>query len=157
MKDKLENLLIQLEATGIKGRSSSKSHLKSALYDWRVENNWSNSNALVLSYEDKGYAFITFTKREPLHCTLRHIFTLEQHRGTGVGNTLLEQVYQEMQKKQINTIRFFADLPSVKFYESRGYSWHGLSKTGLPFTYTDINTMKLVDLPKSQKRYVITS
>lgn len=151
----LNELVKQREIQGYKGRQSSKSHLKSAAYDWRVENNWSKSNAFVLNYQDKGYAFITFTVRNPHYCVLRHIVTLEEYRGQGVGRKLMQMVYDIMKQRQVNIIRFFADIPSVKFYETLGYKWHGKSKTGLPFTYTDITTMQLLPVIKrDQKRLV---
>jgi GNAT superfamily N-acetyltransferase len=86
---------------------------------------------------------------------LRHIVTLEEYRGQGVGRELMSMVYDKMKQRGVNIIRFFADIPSVKFYERLGYKWHGKSKTGLPFTYTDIQTMKLLPVIKrDQKRLV---
>ena len=144
MKEYLETLLEQRVAAGYKGRESSKSHLKSALFDWRMENNWDNPRACVLSFENKGFAFLTFTKREPKYCTLRHIITLEEYRGQGVGKELIKLMYSEMREREYSKVRFFADIPSVGFYEKLGYTWHGTSRTGLSFTYTDINTMELL-------------
>ena len=151
-EEKLNILLEELEAKGLKGRSSSKSHLKAALYDWRVERGWENDRAVVLSYEDKGYAFLSFTKREPRHCTLRHVFVLEDFRGEGIGVKLIDMMNAEMIERECNVLRFFADIPSVGFYEKLGYKWHGMSKTGLPFYYGDIQG-NLIDLPKAQQRY----
>lgn len=147
----LEGILQQRIDAGYKGRESSKSHIKSALYDWRIEQNWNNDKAVVLSYENKGFAFITFTKRHPKYCVLRHLVTLEEHRGQGVGTKLIELMYEEMKTRQYNILRFFADIPSVHFYEKLGFKWHGKSKTGLSFTYTDITTMELVEPNKRDK------
>lgn len=154
MREKLNNLLIKLEQEGQKGRESSKSHLKAALYDWNVESQWDSDRAVILDYEDKGYAFITFTKKEPRHCSLRHIFVLEEHRGKGVGQWLVDRIIFEMEKRQCDILRFFADKPSVKFYERLGFKWHGVSKTGLPFYYGD-SRGNLLKLPKSQERYIV--
>lgn len=140
----LNNLLQERIDAGYKGRESSKSHLKSALYDWRIEENWNNERAIVLSCDNKGYAFLTFTKREPRYCVLRHLVTLEEYRGQGVGTELIKMMYAEMRKRDYKIVRFFADIPSVKFYEKLGYKWHGKSKTGLSFTYTDIESMELL-------------
>ena len=140
----LEDVLQSRLDAGYKGRESSKSHLKSALYDWRIEQNWASDRAVVLNYEDKGFAFITFTKRAPKYCVLRHLVTLEEFRGEGVGTELMKLMYKEMESRGYNILRFFADIPSVGFYEKLGFKWHGKSKTGLSFTYTDINTMELV-------------
>ena len=51
IQNELESLLISLQDQ--KGRTSSKSHLKSALYDWRIENNWDNPNAEIISIDKK--------------------------------------------------------------------------------------------------------
>jgi len=154
MQNQLNNLLKDLEDKGLKGRSSSKSHLKAALYDWRVEGQWDSDFATVLNYRDMGYAFLTFTKREPRHCTLRHVFVLEQFRGKGVGVELIKMMREEMDRRSCLRSRFFADIPSVPFYEKLGYNWHGESKSGLPFYYGDAYG-NLIDLPKSQKRYIV--
>ena len=153
MKTTLDNLLKELECKGLKGRSSSKSHLKSALYDWQIEGNWNNPNAFIFDYSGKGYAFTTITKREPRHCTLRHIFVLEEYRGQGIGVNLIDMMKTKMVECKVERLRFFADLPSVEFYERLGFTWHGESKGGLPFYYGDM-TGSLIELPKSQKRYL---
>ena len=153
MLSKLELLLEDLEASGLKGRSSSKSHLKAALYDWRREGQWQNANADVVSVDDAGYAFLSFTKREPKHCTIRHLFILEEYRGKGYGRRLMSAINDAVKERGVERLRFFADIPSVDFYEKLGYSWHGTSKTGLPFYYGDLDG-NLIDLPKSQTRYI---
>ena len=154
MLNRLQVLLESLEASGNKGRSSSKSHLKAALYDWRIEGQWDNDNAVVINYEDKAYAFITFTKRDPRHCTLRHFFVLEDYRGEGIGEKVIDLIKYEMERKDVTTLRFFADIPSVGFYEKIGFNnWHGKSKSGLPFYYGDVSG-NLKSLPRSQLRYV---
>lgn len=156
MEQQLEDLLKKLEEKGLKGRTSSKSHLKQALYDWRVEKNWQSNNAKVISVDDCGFAFITFTKREPRHCTIRHLFVLEDFRGQGYGKRLIDCIKQEMSKENITVMRFFADRPSISFYESLGFTWHGVSKTNLPFYYGDTKG-NLIELPKSQTRFLKSS
>ena len=151
----LNEVLEERIEMGLKGRESSKSHLKSALYDWRVEKQWEKESSCVISYEGKGYAFLTFTVRNPKYCVLRHLVTLEEFRGQGIGTSLMEMMYAEMRKREYRIVRFFADIPSVGFYEKNGYHWHGKSKTGLSFTYTDVETMKLVPvIPRDVKRLV---
>ena len=59
----LEKVLESRIQMGLKGRESSKSHLKSALYDWRVENHWTSDHAIVLDVDKKAFAFVTFTKQ----------------------------------------------------------------------------------------------
>ena len=155
-EDYLESILQQRIDAGYKGRESSKSHLKSALYDWRIEQNWSSGRAVVLSYENKGFAFLTFTKRKPYYCVLRHLITLEEYRGQGVGTELIELMYNEMRKREVNILRFFADTPSVGFYEKLGFKWYGKSKTKLPFTYTNIETMELLEPTNRDKKRIIS-
>ncbi len=142
------------ESTAPKGRSSSKAHLKAAYFDWNKEQQWEENSAFILDYEMKGFIFFTFTKREPRHCTLRHIVTLEQHRGQGIASKLLEMMYTVMREQKVERLRFFADLPSIEFYEKLGYTWHGYSKTGLPFFYGTIDPIAKLDLPKAQQRFV---
>lgn len=152
----LENILQERIDKGCKGRESSKSHLKSALYDWRIEQNWNNDRAVVLTVENKGFAFVTFTKRKPHYCVLRHLITLEEFRGEGIGTKLMEEMYKEMRVRDVTLLRFFADIPSVGFYEKLGFKWHGKSKTKLSFTYTDIDTMELVEPTNRDKKRIVS-
>ena len=154
MREKLNNLLIKLEQEGQKGRESSKSHLKAALYDWNVESQWDSDNAIIINFEDKAYAFLSFTKRDPRHCTLRHFFVLEDFRGQGIGKKVINLITEEMSARDVAILRFFANKPSIGFYENLGYKWHGTSKSGLPFYYGD-SQGNLIELPKTQQRYVI--
>ena len=153
-EDYCKNLLTSIENT--KGGSiSSKSHLKSAIYDWNIEKQWDSPNAKVLHLDQKAFMFISFTKREPRHCTLRHFFVLEQYRGQNIGSEMMSYLTKEILDNKVRYLRFFANKPSIGFYESLGYKWHGLSKTGLPFTYWDLLLEELAPLPKSQKRYIV--
>ena len=152
--DYLEDLSKKLENTK-GGAISSKSHLKNGLYDWRLEKQWDNPNAKVLNLDEKAFMFISYTKREPRHCTLRHFFVLEDNRGSGIGAEMMSYLIDEILDNKVRYLRFFANKPSIGFYESLGYKWHGLSKTGLPFTYWDCILGELAPLPKSQKRYIV--
>ena len=153
MVGKLEELLQTLESQNNKGRSSSKSHLKQALYDWRIEGNWDSSKAEVIEIDECAYAFVTFTSRAPQHCVIRHLFVLEAKRGCGYGGKLIQKIKEAARCRNIERLRFFADKPSIEFYEKLGFSWHGLSKSGLPFYYGDLEGNK-IDLPPSQQRFV---
>lgn len=139
-----------------KGSVSAYAHLNSALKEWRVEGNWGRDNAFVIGIEGQGYAFFMLTKREPRHCTLRHIFTIESARGTGVGEKLINEMRNIMQDNGVSTLRFFANKTAISWYEKLGYKWHGLSKTGLPFFYGD-KYGNLIDLPRPQRKYVISA
>ena len=150
---KQELLQLQQELSTRKGgANSSKSHLNMALMEWNKEQNWDRDNAFIIALDGRGYAFCTITKTEPRHCTLRHIFVLEEYRGMSVGYGLLVSIYDMMEHHKVNIIRFYANKPAVKFYEKHGYKWLGESKQGLPFTYTDITTMELIHNPKQIKR-----
>jgi len=152
MKTLLENILQDKIDKGYKGRESSKSHLKSALYDWRIEQNWDRDNCDVLTIDNKGFAFVTFTLRNPQYCCLRHIVTLEEYRGQGIGTLLMKKIYHEIEKRGYVYIRLFSDKPSVGFYEKLGYKWLGTSKTGLKYTYTNIKTMETGNIPKRDEK-----
>ena len=149
-------LLLLLQAGPGKGATASVSHLKAALYDWRVEEQWSKSNSAAMQLDQLGFMFITFTKRKPRHCTLRHFFVLESARGQGVGARMMRLLEQQCLHHRVRYLRFFANKPAIKFYEHCGYRWHGVSKTGLPFIYWDLVLRKLAPLPKAQRRYVVT-
>ena len=143
---------------GRKTRNSALAHLNAALFDWDHQKQWVDPQAHVLTIEGKGYIFFRETKFEPRYVTLMHVFVLEKYRLQGIGKLLMELMYQCMKDKGINLLRFFADKPSIRFYETLGYKWHGLSKTGLPFFYgTVFPTIELIDLPPRQQRYVVTS
>jgi len=155
LKDNLYALLDDLKARGIKGRSSSKSHLSTALMDWHCESGWETEKHKILNYEDKGYAFICYTTRGNIHCSLRHLFVLEDYRGQGIGKELMSMYKKDMEEKGCEIMRFFSDLPSIGFYEKLGFSWHGRSKGGLPFYYGD-REGNLIELPKGQQKYAHT-
>tara|TARA_R110002050_G_scaffold233778_1_gene369691 strand:- start:690 stop:1229 length:540 start_codon:yes stop_codon:yes gene_type:complete len=152
-----EALLERIQKLNLKGGAlASVSHLKAALYDWRVEQQWSKTTSAALVLDNLGFMFITFTKRQPRHCTLRHFFVLEEARGKGIGAAMMELLEKHIISKGVRYLRFFANKPSIGFYERQGYAWHGMSKTGLPFTYWDVTRRKLAPLPNSQRRYLVS-
>lgn len=139
----LEELLSQLEKKYPRGSATcSKSHLKMALYEWNKEKNWNNKNCFIHNHDNKGYIFYSFTSRAPKHCTIRHLFVLEEYRGQGIGKKIIELVKQHMQMRGIKRFRFFVNKPASEFYKKLGFYFLGLSKTGLPFVYCDAKTMK---------------
>jgi len=154
MKLKLEALMEKLRNSEYGGQTSSKQQLMVALYDWNIEGNWSRPNFFVLDYQDKGFIFFSITQNEPRHCTLRHIFVLEEFRGQGIGRKLMLMMNYVMQKHNVAILRFFAIPPSIPFYENLGFEWHGLSKSGYSFYYGDTKG-KLMKLPPAQQRYLV--
>ena len=110
-KEYFENLLATIEHLP-SGKISSKSHLKAAMFDWNIERNWDIPNAYIIHHEEKGFAFFQLTKRNPRHCTLRHVFVLEDYRKEGVGVHLINKVYETMRNNNVNIIRFFANIPA---------------------------------------------
>lgn len=160
MQKQLEELLKQLELKYPKGSSiCSKSHLKMALYDWNKERNWDNPNAYVLDVDSKGYIFFTFTTREPKHCTIRHLFTLEEFRNQGIGRGLIVKTKHMMIENNISRFRFFVNKPAISFYKKLGFQFIGESKQGLPFVYCDFKTLEPIycekQLNKLYKTYDI--
>lgn len=151
-----ESLLDQLGGVTAKGGAvASVSHLKSALYDWRVENQWDKPTSAAVHLDLLGFMFITFTTREPRHCTLRHFYVLEESRGQGVGGRMMGALRAQCLHHGVRFLRFFANKPAIPFYERCGFKWHGTSRTGLPFTYWDLRMGRLAPLPKAQRRYVV--
>lgn len=158
IQKQLNELLSLLEEKYPKGSSScSKSHLKMALYDWNKERNWTNPNAFIETVDNKGYIFFTFTTREPKHCTIRHLFTLEDYRHQNIGSELVLKVKKKMKECSINRFRFFVNKPAIGFYRKLGYTFLGESKRGLPFVYCDLKTLEPIycekQLNKLYKRY----
>ena len=147
-------LLAHLQAGEGRGSTASVTHLKAALYDWRVEQQWDKPGSAALQLDGEGVMFITFTSRAPRHCTLRHFFVLEEARGKGVGVRMMKLLEKLCIHHRVRYLRFFANKPAIQFYERCGYSWHGTSKTDLPFTYWDLAMGRLAPLPRSQVRYL---
>jgi GNAT superfamily N-acetyltransferase len=145
MQQRLKELLKQLEQKYPKGSSTcSKSHLKMALYDWNKEKAWDNKNCFVHDLDGKGYIFYSFTTREPKHCTIRHLFVLEECRKQGIGKKLIDLIKTHMKMRSIKRFRFFCNKPAVEFYTKLGFKYLGESKQGLPFVYCDRDTLKPV-------------
>lgn len=153
MQQHLEKLLLQLEEKYPRGSATcSKSHLKTALYEWKKEKNWSNKNAFVFDVDQKGYIFYTFTTKEPKHCTIRHLFVLEEFRKQGIGKHLVEIVKKHMHMRSIKRFRFFCNKPAIEFYSKLGFSFIGESKQGLPFVYCDRDSYKPIKCPKQLEK-----
>jgi GNAT superfamily N-acetyltransferase len=155
--DEIEYKLIHDDNYNFKGEKSSLSHLKSSLCEWRVEQNWCKGNdCFVFTMENKGYIFFNFTKREPKHCTLRHIFVLEEYRNQKIAFYLFDKMIDIAKKVKVNTLRMFAVKSAIQFYEKKNIiKYHGYSKTKMPFYYGDFYG-NLKPLPPKQIKYVHT-
>ena len=154
-REELVSLIEHIKDWEYKGAESSKKHLKNALFDWDREKQWEKGTAKIFALNKSCYAFITYTTRDPRHCTLRHFFTLENARGQGLGKLMINICFSDMKQHEVKYFRFFANKPAIEFYEKIGFRWHGKGKTGLPFTYWDIEKGDLAPLPKAQERYVV--
>lgn len=128
-----------------------------ALYDWNRENKWSCENSFIESFDDRGYIFYTFTKKTPKHCTIRHLFVLEEFRQQGVGSKLIDCAMQKMQQHNVSIFRFFVNKPAITFYKNLGFEFIGESKTGLPFVYCNAITRESIMDPKQLKKLKGTS
>ena len=156
--DYLQSILdkeVSSNASNESHKTSFTSHLKSAIYDWRVERQWNKPYSFIYSFDDKGFIFFTYTQKFPRHCTLRHIFVKFNNRVSGVGTKLFDFMKSKMNADNVNILRMFINPPALRFYQKHNIkNFHGKSKTGLDFYYGDING-NLISLPKSQKRYVV--
>lgn len=127
---------------------SSYSHLKSATYDWRVEQQWGKPNATFSAIMDGdkmvGFVCLSVTKRHPKTASIRHVSIFEPYRSGGYGRKTLELAHTWFIKHQAQFVRFFSDKKSVKFYEKCGFQWIGLSKSGLPFTLYPLNEKEFI-------------
>ena len=113
-----------------------------ALYDWNKERNWINPNAFIETIDNKGYIFFTFTVREPRHCTIRHLFTLEEFRHQNIGTDLITKAKIKMNENGVSRFRFFVNKPAINFYKKLGFTFLGESKRGLPFVYCDYKSLE---------------
>lgn len=154
MRDRLNYTLKQLsKAPRGKGEKSFRSHLNMSLTEWGNYNFWGKDHTEVIEIDECAYAFISFTKTGDKHCTVNHLFIKEEFRARGYFEKLKERILKSMKERGVERLRFFATKYTIKFYERRGFNWHGLSKTGKPFYYGDVNG-NLIDLPEKQKKYV---
>jgi len=128
-----------------------------ALYDWDKEGNWKNRNAFILDHKQQGYAFYTFTTKDPRHCTIRHLFVLEEYRNKGIGRYLIKDMKQHMFFQDVGRFRFFCNKPATGFYSKLGFKYLGESKQGLPFVYCERDSLESIyeekQLNKLYKRY----
>ena len=151
-----KNLSNQIDTLHPKATSRSLSHLNTAMYEWNLGKRWENKDrAYVFTKDYKGFIFFERTIRQPLHTTLFHLFTIEEHRDKGIGRDLFNFM-REMTLEQFPDMRFrmFVNKPAIGFYEKLGFTqYHGISKSGLPFFYGDFFG-NLLPLPPKQMKYV---
>jgi len=147
MNELLEKRIVLAEQTGLKGgKMSSLSHLKSSLFDWRVEHNWdpkSKDTRHVLVAKDEngeiaGGTFFTYSKREPKITSFRHIFLFEEYRGNGIAEALYNVRYKMAVEAGCAYIRLFANIPAYDWHLGVGMRFFGISKTKLPFGFVPI-------------------
>lgn len=129
-------------------------HLKTALLDWRVEEQWGKDGAVVAGIGSSTFIFVSFTKMEPRHVTIRHVMSLPNAQRGQASYLVKDWLVQEAKRRNVQRLRFFADKKAVGFYEKLGFTWHGISKTGLPFFYGTVKG-ELIDLPTGQQRFVV--
>lgn len=129
-------------------------HLKTALLDWRVEEQWGKEGAVVAGINNTTFIFVSFTKTEPRHVTIRHVMSIPGAQKGQASYLVKDWLVQEAEQRNVERLRFFADKKAVGFYEKLGFTWHGISKTGLPFYYGTVKG-ELIDLPNAQQRFVV--
>jgi GNAT superfamily N-acetyltransferase len=155
MNELLEKRKLIAEQTGLKGgKMSSLSHLKSSLFDWRLEQGWDPKNkdyrnVLVAKDENgeiAGGTFFSYSKREPKITSFRHIFLFEEYRGNGLAEALYNERYKMSIAAGCTLIRLFANIPAYDWHLNVGMRFFGMSKTKLPFGFVPIlpgaDTMK---------------
>lgn len=132
------------------GKMAGLSHLKSSLFDWRVENHWESENSYVLVARDTttgnilGGTFYSFTKRAPRHAAFRHIFVFEEARGKGVAEKLYNVRYQHALDVGVERVRLFANIPATDWHLRCGMRFVAFNKSNQPFTYLPLKRFDTV-------------
>lgn len=122
-------------------------HLKMTYYEWKKENNWASESsheyfAIGDEGEILGATFFTYTKTEPRHICLRHIFSMENGRGVGVAKTLYNFLYRMSVEDGVRRIRVISNIPATEWHVKCGMRFIGTNKAKQPFTY-----LPLFDFP----------
>lgn len=137
--EELESFLLTLpHPKRGEAKTSSYSHLRDALSEWRLEKAWEHGFppfVYEVNNQILGVIFYRWTSREPRHTTLRHILTVEESRGKKVAEHLINHMYKDSLDNKIYRVRFFINNSAIPFYKKLGFKSWGISKTGLPFVY----------------------
>lgn len=154
-KDYLLSIIPKQKELGYKGRESSPIHLNSAIVEWNINEYWNNDDAVIISTEDKGFVFLLYTFQknidgiDKLYCEIRHIVTLEQFRGEGIGKKLVEATIAHMKEKNSILLKVLSDIKSTGFYLKNGFKVSGITKHGLSYFCNNINTLTTAKMPAS--------
>ena len=121
--------------------SHSWSHLEQSTYDWRIENNWTKKLRFVRVMRKKdtnevtAAIFWSYTQNKLPHCTLRHIYVLEEFRGLSLAVPLYDYMIRHSIESGVRRIRLFANKTSLTWHLKRGMKFIGFNKRQQPFTY----------------------
>lgn len=147
---KAERLELGLVPKRGEGLFHSYAHLKSLLFDFRVENHFENVGTHLVAARDKetnkvlGASMLTVTKREPKHASFRHVFVFEESRGQGIAKEMYDYRIRLAVKEGATRIRLFANIPSVDWHKKCGMRFIGQNKRKQPFTYLPLFDVKSV-------------
>ena len=162
-KEYLLSILNKQKKLGYKGRESSPTHINSAIVEWNIEGYWNNDDAVIISIEDKGFVFLLYTFQknidgvDRLYCEIRHIVTLEQFRGEGVGKRLVEATKVHMEEHNSTHLKILSDKKSTGFYKKIGLIESGITKHGLSYFCNNINTHTSSKMPASDYPFMNTN
>lgn len=162
-KEYVSSILSKQKQLGYKGRESSPIHLNSAIVEWNIEGYWNNDDAVIISFEDKGFVFLLYTFQkdvngtDKLYCEIRHIVTLEQYRGQGIGKQLVEATAKHMKERDCQILKVLSDIKSKNFYIKNGFEVSGITKHGLSYFCNDITSRRNVSMPASDFPFMTNS
>ena len=94
---------------------------------------------------------------DKLYCEIRHIVTLEQFRGEGIGKSLVEATKAHMVTHNSSYLKILSDKKATEFYKKIGFKESGITKHGLSYFCNNINTMTTVNMPASDYPFMNTN
>lgn len=111
-----------------------------------MQENWSDCLGAFSDDDDLMGAIITTVgKRDPKVANLQLLHTFAKHRRKGVAKELTEMSYNLAFLQGAIYFRVSAEPDAVKFYESVGFKFWGLQKSGCSLSMFKINGATLSD------------
>lgn len=105
-----------------------------------MQENWDNCiGCFNEAGELMGAIITTFSKRNPKTANLQLLHTFAKHRYNGVGRNLTKDSIKLSFDNECEYYRVSSEPESVKFYESLGFKFWGLQKSGCSLSIFKLN------------------